>query len=118
VFSSIFSTTLSISSHIEKTEYFHCFITIVSLSSNTVNSFATLFNAFKSLERNTHSSQTQTIIGLQSLTQTSILGFSLSITAKAYAQTSFLVTFAKVETISQSNILSINFATTSVSVSE
>jgi hypothetical protein len=109
---------LSTFSHIEKTEYFHSFITIVSLSSRVVNSEAILFNAFKSLDKNTHCFHIQTTIGLQSFAQTKTSGFSLSITAIAYAQTSCLVTFSRVVTIFQSKVSSISFATISVSVSE
>jgi hypothetical protein len=40
-----------------------------------VNSVAILFRAFKSLERKTQSSHTQTTIGLHNFAQTSIFGF-------------------------------------------
>jgi len=102
-FSSIFVCIFSIFSHIENTLYFQFFITMVSLSSSKVNSFATLFNAFISLDKNTQFCHIQTIIGLHSFAQTRVSGFSLSITAIAYAQTSFLVIFPIVVIIFQSN---------------
>jgi hypothetical protein len=83
-----------------------------------VNSSATLFNAFISLDKNTQVFQTQTIMGLPSFAPTNTDGFSLSITAIAYAHTSFFVTFSSVEVTFQSNRFSNNFAITSVSVSE
>ncbi len=81
--SSIFSKSFSISFPKEKILYFPFSITTISLSSRDVNSSATLLNAFISLEINVHLSQTQTIIGLQSLAQISIHGFWISITAIA-----------------------------------
>jgi phage terminase large subunit-like protein len=102
----------------EYTLYFQSFITTVSLSSNVVNSVATFHKAFISLDRKTSLSQTHITIGLHSFTPISTQGFSLSITAIEYAHTSFLVTFSIVETISPSNNFSINFAITSVSVSQ
>jgi len=77
-----------------------------------------LFNALISLDKNTHFFHIHTIIGLHNFAQTRISGFSLSITAIAYAHTSFFVTFSIVEIIFQSNFSSISLAITSVSVSE
>jgi hypothetical protein len=93
-------------------------IITVSLSSRLVNSFATFHNAFISLDKNTQSLQTQTIIGLPNLAQISISGFSLSITAIAKAQTIFLITFSTVVIIFPSNKSSKSLAITSVSVSQ
>jgi hypothetical protein len=83
-----------------------------------VNSVATCHKAFISLDKNIQFDQTQIIIGLHNFAHTNISGFSLSITAIEYAQTICFVAFSKVEIISQSKRLSINFAITSVSVSQ
>jgi hypothetical protein len=77
-----------------------------------------LLIALISLDKNTPFSPIQTIIGLPNFAPTSVSGFSLSMIAIAYAQTSLLVTFSSVEKISQSNNSSTSFETTSVSVSE
>jgi hypothetical protein len=114
----IVSVSLFTSSHREYTLNFQFFITTVSLSSKVVNSFATFHKAFISLDRKIHFFHTQIIIGLPSFAHTRISGFSLSITAIEYAQIIFLVICSRVVIIFQSKESSINFAITSVSVSQ
>ncbi|MDF1682971.1 MAG: hypothetical protein P1U46_04655 [Patescibacteria group bacterium] len=98
--------------------YLPFFITTVSLSSSIANSVAIFHKAFISLDKKTPSFQSPITIGLHNLTHIKVSGFSLSITAIEYAQTSFFVTFSIVLTISQSYNFSISFAITSVSVSQ
>jgi hypothetical protein len=91
-------------------------ITTISLSSIVINSLANLLKAFISLAKKVSSFQIHKTIGLPSFAPTKISGFSLSITAIEYAQTSFFITFSTVDFKSFSNKSSKSFAITSVSV--
>jgi len=93
-------------------------ITTISQSSRGIKFSQLSFKAFGSELKKNSFCQNHITRGEPIFAQTKTSGFSLSITAKAYAQLNFLVIFLTVYSISFSNSVSINFATTSESVSQ